>query len=190
MDNIKERENVLAGTVGAFLFALAGGVLWFLLYQVGFLASISGVVAVICALKGYSVFAKKESVKGIIISVISAVVVIVIAWYLCLSFDAYNAHKEWYANGEIDYTITIFEAIRGAYIFLADPEIARAYFVDLAIGLGLCILGGFSNVKNAIYRIKAAKEAVANPAPSAVEADFEEVIETPVEEIAEESADE
>ena len=30
------KENVLAGAVGAFLFALVGGVLWFVLYLVGF----------------------------------------------------------------------------------------------------------------------------------------------------------
>ena len=55
-------ENVLAGTVGAFLFALVGGVLWYVLYQIGFLAAISGIVGVICAIKGYSFFAKRESI--------------------------------------------------------------------------------------------------------------------------------
>ena len=64
-DEIK--ENVVAGIVGAFLFALAGGAVWFGLYMVGFIASISGLVGAVCAIKGYSVFAKKESVKGIII---------------------------------------------------------------------------------------------------------------------------
>ena len=34
-------ENRLAGTVGALLFSLAGGVVYFLLYQVGYIAAIS-----------------------------------------------------------------------------------------------------------------------------------------------------
>ena len=43
-------ENKGAGTVGAFLFALAGGLAFYLLYQVGKLAAISGIIGVSCAL--------------------------------------------------------------------------------------------------------------------------------------------
>ena len=47
--NITEtKENVLAGAVGAFLFSLVGGILWFLLYQIGFLAAVSGLIGVVC----------------------------------------------------------------------------------------------------------------------------------------------
>ena len=51
------QENVLSGIVGAFLFSLIGGILWFVLYQIGYLAAISGLVGVICAVKGYTFFA-------------------------------------------------------------------------------------------------------------------------------------
>ena len=47
----QERENVLFGIVGAFLFSLVGGALWYVLYQVGFLAGVSGIVGVICAIR-------------------------------------------------------------------------------------------------------------------------------------------
>ena len=47
----KHKEKVFVGALGAFLFALGGGVMWFLLDQVGFLAGISGVVAVIAAVR-------------------------------------------------------------------------------------------------------------------------------------------
>ena len=40
-------ENVLFGVVGAFLFALVGGVLYYILYQIGYLAGISGLIGVI-----------------------------------------------------------------------------------------------------------------------------------------------
>ena len=63
INTIETRENTAAGIVGAFLFSLVGGILWFVLYQVGYLAAISGFVGVICAVKGYTFFskAKKES---------------------------------------------------------------------------------------------------------------------------------
>ena len=155
--SIPKEENVLAGIVGALLFSLAGGILWFLLYQVGFLAGISGLIGVICAIKGYSLFSKKESLKGIIISIVAAVIVMVIAWYLCLAFDVFNAYKDWFANGEIDYTITFAEAVKGAYLYLEEPDILVAYLKDLGIGLALCIVGAFSFFSNAVKRIKQEK---------------------------------
>lgn len=161
-----EKENVLAGTVGALLFSLAGGVLWFLLYQIGFLAGISGLIGVICAIKGYAIFAKKESLKGVIISVIAAIAVMILAWYLCLSKDVYDAYQDWHAAGEVDFTVTFSEAVRGAHLFLEDPEVAMAYLKDLGIGLLLCVIGAFRSVSDAVKRVKQEKEAAqaANPA--------------------------
>ncbi len=162
------QENVLAGIVGAFLFALAGGVLWFVLYLVGFLASISGLVAAVCAIKGYSVFAKKESTKGIIIAVVIALLVMVIAWYCGLAYDIVQAYKMWFEAGEIDYTINFFDAIRNAHIFLADPEIGIGYFVDLAITILLCAVGAGSYVVNKVKtaKAKAQQEAMAANGPN------------------------
>ncbi len=77
-------ENKIAGTLGAFLFALAGGLAYFALWQLGFIAAISGFLAVFCAMKGYKLFAKKESVYGVVTSVVVSVLVIVIAWYFSL----------------------------------------------------------------------------------------------------------
>ncbi len=162
------QENVLAGIVGAFLFSLVGGALWFILYLVGFLASISGLVAAICAIKGYSVFAKKESTKGIVISLIVALVVMVIAWYCGLAYDIVQVYNYWYEIGEIDYTINFFDAIRNAHLFLFDPEIGVSYFVDLGITILLCAVGAGSYVVNKIKNAKAQAEqaAAATNAPN------------------------
>ncbi|MBQ5321410.1 MAG: hypothetical protein J6K88_05085 [Oscillospiraceae bacterium] len=151
----KKEENVLAGIIGAFLFALAGGVLWFVLYQVGFLAAISGIVAVICAIKGYAFFAKGESIKGIVISVIVAFLVIALAWYLCLTLDVYNAHKEWFNAGEIDYMLSFAESFRLSYLYLVDPDVALGYWGDLAIGVLLCVVGCIQPVRQAVAKAKA-----------------------------------
>ena len=93
---IQNEENVLFGIVGALLFALAGGALYFVLYQIGILASISGLVCVICAIKGYSFFSKRESLRGVVISILIAILVLTAAWYFCLSYDVYRAYQEWY----------------------------------------------------------------------------------------------
>ena len=164
----KEKENVLAGTVGALLFALAGGIVWFLLYQVGFMAGISGIVGVVCAIKGYSLFAKTESLKGVIISIVAAVVVMILAWYLCLSLDVYKDFQRAFEAGEIDFSLTFGESVQNAYLFLEDPEIALAYLKDLGIGLLLCVVGAYRSVANALQRIKQAKQM---PAEASTEAD-------------------
>ena len=149
-----KNENVLAGIFGAFLFSLAGGIIWFVLYLTCFLAAISGVVGVICAIKGYAIFGKRESVKGVIISTVIAFIVIVLAWYFCLSYDVYVAYQEWYANGEVDFTLTFFESVANAHTFLAETEIAVAYFKDLGIGLIFCVVGAFGYVKAAVGKAK------------------------------------
>ena len=139
INELQDREeNVLFGIVGAFLFALAGGILYYVLYQIGYLAGISGLIGVICAIKGYSFFAKKESVRGIVIAIIMAVIVLVSAWYFCMSSDLYMAYQEWYASGEVDYMPTFFECVSAAYLVLADvPE----YFIDLGVSLLLAVVG-------------------------------------------------
>lgn len=166
-NNVSVKENVFAGIIGAFLFALVGGILWFVLYQVGYLAAISGIVGVICAIRGYSFFAKKESIKGIIISVIMAAAVIVIAWYACISYDIYLAYQEWYNTGEVDFTLTFFEAVRSVPYFFQDTEFLVAYLKDLGIGLILCVIGCAS------YIIKATKK-VKNPPVIATEENLPE----------------
>lgn len=150
----KTSENVIAGIVGAFLFSLAGGALWFVLYLLGFIAGLSGLVGAVCAIKGYTIFAKKESTKGIIISVIVALLVMVLAWYLCLGYDIYIAYQEWFEIGEVDFTLTYFESVQAAPIFLEDSEIAISYLGQLGLGLLFCVIGGGSYVANKIKNSK------------------------------------
>lgn len=61
----------------------------------------SGLIGVICAFKGYEVFAKKLSKFGCIISVVMALLVIILAWYCCLAKDVYSAYQSWFADGEM-----------------------------------------------------------------------------------------
>ncbi len=50
----ERKENVLAGLVGAFLGSLIGVACIVGIGQMGYVASISGLVMAVCAIKGYS----------------------------------------------------------------------------------------------------------------------------------------
>lgn len=156
-DNTNADENVLAGIVGALLFSLAGGIVWFIFWQVGVISAISGLVGVFCAIKGYSIFAKKESIKGLVIAIIFSVAVIVLAWYLCIVTDIYNAYQEWYAEGYIDYTITFSEAVGEVSYWLSDETVSSEYISNLVVGLLFCVIGGIGLVIKSVKRVKAAK---------------------------------
>lgn len=115
LDTIVAEENVLFGVIGAFLFSLVGGITYLLLDQVGFIASISGLIAVVCAIKGYTFFSKNESKKGIVISVIIAAFVLIVAWHVGFCVDMVEAYKLWFENGEVEYAPTFFEYL--TYVF-------------------------------------------------------------------------
>ena len=140
-DEIK--ENVLAGIVGAFLFSLVGGILWFVLYQIGYIASASGLVGVICAVKGYTIFAKtkKESIKCLVLSSIIAIAVLALSWYFSVAYDFYLAFQELFIDGEIDFTVSFFETLRAVPYFLEDGEVFSAYMSDLGAGIFFAIIG-------------------------------------------------
>jgi len=177
---IATKENVLAGAVGAFLFSLVGGILWFVLYQIGYLASVSGLVGVICAVKGYTFFAKtkRESKICLILSVIIAMAVLAMAWYLCVSYDIYLAYQEWYEAGEVDFTYTFFESVQVVPYFFGEPEILVAYLKDLGMGLLFAVIGIVSYLASREKKTK--RQASATVAEKTVEEEKNETAEEAV----------
>ncbi len=136
-------ENVVAGTVGSLLFAIAGGILWFVLYQIGYISSFVGFIGIFCAVKGYTFFAKtkQESTRCIVLSAIMTVLVLMIAWYFGIAYDIYSAYRQAFAVGESDFTLTFFESIRAVSFFLEDQELLSEYLKDLGDSLFYAALG-------------------------------------------------
>ena len=180
---LEQRENMIAGLAGAFLFSLAGAAVYFLLYMIGYIASISGLIGVVCAIKGYAIFAKKESIKGIIIASVIALLVMVVAWYFSISYEIYDSYQSGFANGEVDFTLSFMESVRVTPEFLGVPEVGAAYFKDLALSLLFCVIGSGGYIFN---KIKTAKAQSANtPAAPVSESNEEtETTEAPVEDNA------
>ena len=146
----KVKENVIAGIVGAFLFSLIGGLLYFVIYQCGFIAGICGLVIFILAFFGYGLFSKNKSrtsIAGLITSILMTIVMIFLAEYICLSFEIYQTFKT-----EVD--ITFFDAVRLTPEFLSEPEISGAVIGDLAIAY---IFSFAATIGNIVSIVKARK---------------------------------
>ena len=142
--------NIIAGIVGAFLFSLIGGLLYFVVYQIGIIAGICGLVIFVLANFGYGLFAKtknKASLVALIVSIVSMIVMIFLAEYFCLSFEIFQVYKE--------LDITIFDAIKATPEFLAEPEISSAVTEDLTFAYIFGFIASIGNIRNIIKARKA-----------------------------------
>lgn len=151
-----KRENIVGGIVGAFLGSLVGVLCTVVIGQLGYVASISGLVMAVGALKGYELLGGSLSKKG---AVISSVLVLVMTWF---------AHR-------LSWSISVASAV-GAGVFQCFriiPELldagwleSRAYWGDLVmlylftlLGAVPTILGGLRNASMPDYPAGAAPAA-------------------------------
>ncbi|MCI8331307.1 MAG: hypothetical protein HFE78_00550 [Clostridiales bacterium] len=152
-------ENVIVGIVGAFLFSLVGGVLYFAIYQTGFIAGISGLIIAALSIFGYQLFSgRKNSMVGAIVSIFMVLIVIFIAEYFCLSYEIYQQFHD-------DYGITLTEAIRSTNVFLEEKEILGAVLQDLLVAYALGFVAAASAIRNA-FKAGSRKKQQAEAVPA------------------------
>ncbi len=143
--------------MGAFLFSLIGAAIYFLLNAVGLIESISGFAAVFCAINGYRIFAKRESKRGIIISLVIAVVVIIVSWYLCFCLTAVDQinQKANEASVGLKDTTTFAEFLPHSFeVIKKQPEM----LISLGLSLVFGALGYISHVFGLFYPQKKRNE--------------------------------
>jgi len=167
VNQLERQERVVPGILGAVLFSLAGGVAWFLLWQAGIVAGLSGCIGVICAIKGYEIFSKGSSIKGVVIASVAAIAVIVLAWYLCIGYDYYLTMEELAAENPLYFeAIPLSDCLFNGFEFfdfcdkLDLPEIRTEYLGDLAFGLIFTVIAAIGYVVSAVKNAKFAKTNV------------------------------
>ena len=95
--------------------------------------------------------------------------VLAIAWYACVAYDIYLAYQEWFAAGEVDFTVTFFEAVNAVPYFFEDSEILLPYLGNLGMGLLFAVLGVISYLASREKKMKA--QVAAEAARAAAEAE-------------------
>lgn len=88
-----KKERVAGGILGAFIGSLIGAVCIILLEQFGYIASISGVVMGICAVKGYQILGKHISTKGIIICTVFMIIMIYFSNWFCYALAVSEVYE-------------------------------------------------------------------------------------------------
>lgn len=142
---VKEEENVVLGILGALVGAVLGGASIILLSQLGYVASISGVILAFCTLKGYELLAKGLSTKGIVICVILMLVTPFAADLLDWGIAVYSQ------LGDYGYSFT--ECMLMLPEFFADGTITMGeYLKNLGMIYLFVAIGGFYILKGAIQK--------------------------------------
>ena len=142
---VKKRENVVTGSVGALIGALLGAGSIIVLSQLGYIASVSGLILAVCTLKGYELLGGTLSKKVIVISM----VLMLITTYLADRIDwAIILVQEW-----AEYGVTFGEAYSAVPLLLEDGSIEIGeYIKNLLMIYGFALLGAFSTLKSMLKR--------------------------------------
>ncbi len=151
--NINDNGNILAGVVGAFLFAMIGGLLYFVIYQAGFIAGICGLVMFVLANFGYGLLARtqnKLSLVGLISAIVATVVMIFVAEYVSIAFDLYEYYK--------DYGMSFFDALQALPEAFSDSEFIGELVKELGMAYLFAAIASIGNIVNIVKARKNAKQ--------------------------------
>jgi len=132
----EKQENMFTGIIGAVLGAVIGGASIVLLGQLGYVASISGLILAVCTLKGYELLGKTRGTVGTILCVLLMLLTPYIAdrisWALVIVRDL-----------EVDFA-TAFASVHEV-VELA--ELTGDYIKDLVMVYAFTALGAFGTLK-------------------------------------------
>ena len=134
-----KKVNYIGGLVGAFLGSLIGVVLWVVIYQMGYIAAVSGLAFAICSIKGFEKFGGKLNLIGVITSLVVAVGMLYVAENIAFAIEIYNQFS-------VEFGITFFDAYQSIGEFMLEPEISRSVFSDLAMGYFMMLIASISPV--------------------------------------------
>lgn len=132
------KSNLVPGIVGALLGSLVGCVVYFLVWQLGYIAAIAGLITAVCTFKGYEMFAGVVDKKGVFACIVVILFSVYFANQLVWTYDAFKALKE--------YDISFFDCFRSINEIIADAELTGQYYGNLAMAYFMTILGCFKTV--------------------------------------------
>ncbi|MBQ8814392.1 MAG: hypothetical protein IJZ85_07860 [Lachnospiraceae bacterium] len=132
--------NYAFGIIGAFVGALVGGIAWFLVGCVGYIAGIVGYLIIYLSAMGFKKGAKVLTKGGAVIAIIFSVVMIFVANYALYAWQFTQAYE-----GRFTFMECLGQL--GGWM-KSDSEVMGGFVKDIAIGYAFTALAGFSTVKS------------------------------------------
>lgn len=140
-----QRINMLTGIVGAFVGVLIGVALYIGIYQMGYIASISGIVMMVCAIKGFELLGRGINVPAYIICIVIVLAAVFFANKMAMAVEIM---REW------DYDFgTSYKYID--YLIDINQQYASAYMKNLVMGYAFCLLGIIPSIRDFVRGKKA-----------------------------------
>jgi hypothetical protein len=144
----QKSENVIGGIVGALIGALIGAAVIVGIGQLGYVATWSGVIMGVCAVKGYELLGGKLSTKGIVISCI------------LMAAMVYLGHRmDWAITIAKELGIGTGEAFRETEEIVRFFDISGRYYGSLAYTALFAAVGAVPTIISARKRYKAKQVA-------------------------------
>ena len=134
-----QKENVLLGTVGAFIGAIIGGAVILFIARLGYVAFYAGFILGICVVKGYEILGKKFSKLGAVISSILLLVTIVLVQQFDYALEAVKQLGVDFSDG--------FDLIN---TLVLNGEAPEKYFFNFFMLAVFTIIGGGVAISSAL----------------------------------------
>ena len=140
---VKAPENMVLGILGAIVGALIGGASIIGLSQLGYIASISGLILAFCTLKGYQLLGKGLSKKGIVLCVILMLITPFVADWIDWSIYLMKDFPE-YGLNLVQSCVLFGEMMAEGFVDMFE------YVKNLGMIYLFVLLGAFGTLKNTI----------------------------------------
>lgn len=139
-DVLANKSNLIPGIVGALLGSMLGCVVYFIVWQLGYIAAIAGLITAVCTFKGYEMFGKVIDKKGVFACIIVIIFAVFFSNQLVWAYDAFGALKE--------HDVSFFACFRYINEIVEESELTGQYYGNLAMAYFMTILGSFRSVLN------------------------------------------
>lgn len=134
--------NIFVAILASIVCAMGGGLVWILVYKLGRITYLAGLLAVMGAIYGYSKIGKRELTTGAAIwCILVGLASIFFANYISYAWeimDAVNASNP----GRTDF-IKVFTNMPW---LMEEMELWGSFFADLGIGIFFALIGGVSSL--------------------------------------------
>lgn len=151
----KKKGNMPLGLLGAFLGTLLGAVLWVVVYQIGYIVGLVGFAIAAGAIWGYQKLSGKLTKKGLIWSLVIAVIMLAAGEFVAIAWDLYQL------GGAFGYTF--WDCCTMVIYLLAEPDVLWPVLGELGMGYFFMFLASFGFVRRKAHEVLGKGEVVPLP---------------------------